>query len=267
MNPDHRHFAPAGAYRRTLSTAMRFAVLAAALVSGLPIGAGAADLSVPPEVRAVLAAPDRSAEDRETDKRRHPAELLAFAGVRPGMTVLDMGTGGGYTAELLARAVGPEGKVIAQNDPPVFEKYMKGKVPPRFAGPAMRNVLHVVRASDDPLPEGAGALDLVTMVYWYHDTVWLGRDRARMNKTLLGALKPGGIVLIVDHAANPGAGASETETLHRIEAGVVKQEMLAAGFEFAGEADFLANPNDPRDAPFFKATVPVDGFVLRFRKP
>ncbi len=229
--------------------------------------ANAADVSIPAEIRAIIASSDRSQADRDADARRHPAELLAFAEVRPGMSVLDMGTGGGYTAELLARAVGPKGKVIAQNDPVTFEKFLKGKVPSRFNTPVMGNVQHVVRPSDDPLPAGAGPFDLVTVIYWYHDTVWLKRDRAKMNKRILDALKPGGMLVIVDHAGNPGTGSTETESVHRIEESVVRSELAAAGFEFVGDAQFLRNPNDPRDTPFFKATIPVDGFVLKFRKP
>ena len=183
------------------------------------------------------------------------------------MSVLDMGTGGGYTAELLARAVGQKGKIIAQNDPVVFDRFLKGTVPARFATPVMGNVQHVVRVSDDPIPAGTVPLDLVTMVYWYHDTVWLNRDRPKMNKTLLDALKPGGMLIIVDHAGNPGTGITQTESVHRIEESVVRSELAAAGFQFVADANFLRNPADPRDTPFFKSTIPVDGFVLKFRKP
>jgi predicted methyltransferase len=229
--------------------------------------AHAADSSIPAEIQAIIASGERSQADRETDARRHPAELLAFAEVRPGMSVLDMGTGGGYTAELLARAVGPKGKVIAQNDPVAFDRFLKGIVPARFATPIMGNVQHVVRPSDDPVPAGAGPFDLVTMIYWYHDTVWLNRDRPKMNKAILDALKPGGTLIIVDHAGNPGTGSTQTETVHRIEESVVRSELAAAGFQFVGDAQFLRNPNDPRDSPFFKSKIPVDGFVLKFRKP
>ncbi|MFN0041045.1 MAG: class I SAM-dependent methyltransferase [Burkholderiales bacterium] len=227
--------------------------------------ASAAD--VPEQIKAMLASPDRSQADRDADARRHPAELLAFAEVRTGMSVLDMGTGGGYTAELLARAVTPKGRVIAQNDPVVFEKFLKSTVPARFATPVMGNVQHVVRPTDDPLPAGAGPLDLVIIAYFYHDTVWLNRDRPKMNKTILDALKPGGMLVIVDHAGNPGTGITQTQSVHRIEESVVRSELAAAGFEFVADAGFLRNPDDPRDTPFFKATIPVDGFVLKFRKP
>ncbi len=222
---------------------------------------------VPPEIQAIVDSPDRTAADREIDKRRHPAELLAFSGVRPGMSVFDFGTGRGYTAELLARAVGPSGSVVAQSDPIIFEKFLKGQWDPRFSSPTMKNVKTVLRASDDPIPPGTGPFDLITVIYEYHDMVWMGRDRKAMNQAFFDALKPGGRLILVDHAGNPGTGATQTDTLHRIEESVVKTELEAAGFKLVEEADFLSNPNDPRDTPFFKAKIPVDGFVLKFVKP
>jgi predicted methyltransferase len=238
----------------------------AAVLASMPI-ALAADVVVPAAIQAIVDSPDRSQADRDTDKRRHPAELLAFSGVKPGMKVFDFGTGRGYTAELLARAVGPQGSVVAQNDPIVFERFMKGQWDPRFSGAAMKNVTAVVRASDDPVPAGSGPFDLIMAIYMYHDTVWMGRDRAAMNRAFFNALKPGGQLVLVDHAGKPGTGTTQTDTLHRIEESVVKSELEAAGFKLVDEAQFLRNPNDPGDAPFFKSPVPVDGFVLKFAKP
>ena len=183
------------------------------------------------------------------------------------MAVLDIGTGRGYTAELLARVVGPKGSVVAQNDPLVLEKFLQNQLDPRFRQPTMRNVRHVVRQFDDPVPPNAGPFDLITLVFAYHDTVWMRRDRKAMNQALFKALKPGGHLVVVDHAGNPGTGATQTETLHRIEEIVVREELAAAGFKLIDEADFLRNPDDPRDAPFFRATVPVDEFVLKYTKP
>lgn len=244
----------------------------ALLVGILLLAAGyssarAADVVVPPEIQAIVDNPDRSAADRETDQRRHPAEMLAFFGVRPGMSVLDIGTGRGYTAELLARVVGPGGSVVAQNDAFVFEKVLKNQPDPRFSTGIMKNVKHVVRPYDDPVPPGAGPFDLITIVFVYHDTEWLGRNRKDMNKRLYKALKPGGRLVVVDHAGNPGTGATQTQTLHRIEEGVVRSELKAAGFKLVGEAPFLRNPNDPRDKGFREATVPVDQFVLKYQRP
>jgi len=227
----------------------------------------AGDIVVPPEIRAIIDSPDRVEADRETDKRRHPAEMLAFFGVKPGMSVLDIGTGRGYTAELLARAVGSRGSIVGQNDTFIFEKFLKSQPDPRFDTAIMKNVQHVVRPYDDPVPPGTGPFDLITIVFVYHDTEWLGRNRQEMNRKFFNALKPGGHLVVVDHAGNPGTGATQTQTLHRIEESVVRSELEAAGFKLAGEADFLRHPEDPRDKSFREATGPVDQFVLKYRRP
>ncbi len=227
----------------------------------------AADVVVPAEIQAIVDSADRSAADRETDQRRHPAELLAFFGVKPGMSVLDIGAGRGYTAELLARAVGPGGSIVGQNDTFIFEKFLKSQPDPRFSTAIMKNVQHVVRPYDDPVPPGTGPFDLITMVFVYHDTEWLGRNREDMNRRLFNALKPGGHLVVVDHAGNLGTGASQTQTLHRIEESVVRSELAAAGFKLGDEAQFLRHPDDPRDKGFREATVPVDQFVLKFQRP
>lgn len=227
----------------------------------------AADAAVPPEIQAIVDSPDRSQADREMDRRRHPAEMLTFFGVKPGMTVLDVFTGRGYTAELLARAVGPNGTVLAQNDPIVFERFLKGEWDPRFNQDVMKNVQHVVTPLDAPVPAGPGPFDLITFIFGYHDAVWMERDRAAMNKALFNALKPGGYLVVVDHAGNPGTGTTQAGTLHRIEESVERAELEAAGFKLVAEAQFLRHPDDPRDTPFFKATVPVDQFVLKFQRP
>ena len=249
----------------------RFRLLA--VFAGLCLAVGgartalSADVVVPAEIQAIVDSPDRTQADREMDRRRHPAEMLAFFGVKPGMVVLDVFTGRGYTAELLARAVGPNGSVVAQNDPIVFEKFLKGEWDPRFNRDVMSNVRHVVTPLDAPIPPDSGPYDLITFIFGYHDSVWMGRDRAAMNRALFNALKPGGYLVVADHAGNPGTGATQTETLHRIEEKVERAELEAAGFRLVDEAQFLRNPNDPRDAPFFKATVPVDQFILKYEKP
>jgi predicted methyltransferase len=258
--------------RQEPSRAMRRLGLLA-LFAGLCFGGASArialsaDVTVPPEIQSIVDSPDRTQADRETDRRRHPAETLTFIGVRPGMVVLDVFTGKGYTAELLARAVGPDGTVVAQNDPIVFENFMKGQWDPRFGQDVMKNVQHVVTPLDAPIPPNSGPYDLITFIFGYHDSVWLGRDRIAMNRALFDALKPGGYLVVADHAGNPGTGATQTETLHRIEESVERAELEAAGFRLVDEGQFLRNPNDPRDAPFFKATVPVDQFILKYQKP
>jgi len=211
--------------------------------------------------------PDRSDPDRVIDQRRQPEKLLAFYGVRPGMRVLDLGAGGGYNTELLARVVGPDGVVYAQNSRYLLENIVKGRFGERLEKPAMRNVVPLVREFDDPVPPEARNLDLVTFNFVYHDTVWLGVDRNKMNRAVFTALKPGGLYIVADHSGRPGTGVSEGKTLHRIEESVLRREVEAAGFKLVGEAGFLRNPDDPRDASVFKPKIPNDEFVLKFVKP
>lgn len=239
-----------------------------------PPEAKPAPVDVPPAIAAVVAAPDRSADDRALDAGRHPAEMLAFFGVAPGMKVADLAAGFGYTTELLARAVGQNGKVYGQNNRFVLEKFAEKGWTERVAKPVNKNVVRVDREFDDPLPPDARDLDAVIMILFYHDTVWQKTDRDRMNKAIFAALKPGGVFGIIDHSGRPGTGTSETQTLHRIEEKVLREEVERAGFKLAGSADFLRNPEDTRDwnaSP--KAATEAgrrgtsDRFVLRFTKP
>ncbi len=210
---------------------------------------------------AVLASPDRSDADRANDKKRHALELLAFSGPKTGWRVLDMGAGGGYSTELVARAVGPGGKVFAQND----------KDSERFAArrpsPAMANVEPLVRPFDDPLPANVTGLDLITFFFAYHDTTFMAVDRAKMNKAMFDALKPGGFLVIADHSALPGEGTSVGKTTHRIEESALVAEVVAAGFKHVGTGDFLRNPEDPRTVSVHRSGMANDEFILRFQKP
>jgi predicted methyltransferase len=210
---------------------------------------------------AIIAAPDRSEADRQTDQRRDPVKLLAFTGITPGMTVLDMGAGAGYSTELVARAAGSAGKVYAQDNA------RRDRFEARAQSPAMANVTYLVRPFDEPVPPDLRNLDMITFFFAYHDTVHMGVDRARMNKQLFDALKPGGVLILADHAARDGAGTSVTNTLHRIEESSVKAELGAAGFKLVEQADFLRNPADPRDAAVFRSPIKVDEFVLKFQRP
>jgi predicted methyltransferase len=218
------------------------------------------------DYEALIAAPDRSENDRRTDQRRNPARLLAFTGVRPGMKVLDMGAGGGYSTELMARAVGPSGTVYAQNPAQGGEK-ANAALQARAKSAVMKNVVALQRPFDDPLPPEVRDLDLITFFFEYHDTPALSVDRPRMNRRLLEALKPGGYLVVADHSARPGDGVSVSRTLHRIEESVVKSDLAAAGFRLVDEGNFLRSPEDKRDVIVFKSPVPVDEFVLKFQKP
>jgi predicted methyltransferase len=215
---------------------------------------------------AIVAAPDRSDADRNTDKRRDPLKLLNFIGVKKGMKVFDMEAGAGYTTELLARAAGPTGIVYAQDSAEVIER-VKDKFDLRAQQPVMKRVIHVVRNYDDPIPPDVRNLDLITFFFAYHDITYMQVDRAQMNRKLFAALKPGGYLLIADHSAKAGAGTSVGKTLHRIEEAVLRQEVEAAGFKLIAEGNFLRHPEDTRDAIVFRAPTPVDEFVLKYQKP
>jgi len=219
-----------------------------------------------PDYEAIVAAPDRSEGDRQADARREPAKMLAFTGVKTGMKVLDMGAGAGYSTELLARAVGPGGAVYAQESAAVMER-VKDKFDIRAQQPAMKNVVHIIRNYDDPIPPDVGGFDLITFFFAYHDVTYMPVDRAEMNRKMFAALKPGGLLVIADHSARAGDGTNVAKTLHRIEESTLRKEIDAAGFKLAAEADFLKHPEDPRDAAVFRPQVPTDEFVLRYQKP
>jgi predicted methyltransferase len=210
---------------------------------------------------------ERTDEDRALDQRRHPEDLLQFYDVRPGMRVLDLSAGRGYNTELLARVVGPEGRVYAQNSPQVLTGAGKTAFEERLKKPALANVVSIVSQFDDPIPAELRNLDLVTFNFNYHDTVNLGTDRARMNRAVFQALKPGGIYIIADHSALPGSGTNATKTLHRIDEVVVRKEVEAAGFRPVASGTFLKSAGDGRDLPVFKNPLPNDEFVLKFVKP
>jgi predicted methyltransferase len=233
------------------------------LIPGLAL----ADEGKTPDYAAIVAAPDRSDADRQTDQRREPAKMLAFTGVKEGMKVLDMEANAGYSTELLARAVGPTGTVYAQDPASIIEKFVKDKFDNRAKKPAMKNVVHVIRDFDDPIPPDVSNLDMITFFFAYHDVTYMPVDRAKMNAKMFAALKPGGYLIIADHSARKGDGISVAHTLHRVEEATLRQEIEAAGFKLVAEGDFLHHPEDPRDVKVFKPAVPVDEFVLKYQKP
>jgi predicted methyltransferase len=251
-----------------MASRMRFAAIgltiAAALIGGLAHSAAMAQGA--PNYAALMAAPDRSDADRKADQRRDPVPLLAFAGVRPGMKVLDMGAGGGYSTELMARSVAPGGTVYGQNPANMFPR-AKQNFEARLKTPAMKNVVAVERPFDDPVPPDVHDLDLVTFLFYYHDTTYMQVDRAQMNRKLFAALKPGGLLVIADHFAKDGTGTSVAKTLHRIDQKTLRSEIEAAGFKLVGEGNFWRHPEDPRDFNVNRPTGPVDNFVLKYQKP
>lgn len=241
--------------------------LCLALASLLCLSAGQARAAEPDDFgEAIVAAPDRSADDLKNDAHRQPAKLIDFTGVKPGMSVLDVMAGGGYTTELMARAVGGSGRVYAES-PPVGPEKPRQTLIARLASPVMANVQLAQTPLESPVPEGVHNLDLITLILNYHDITFLPVDRAKMNLDMFNGLKKGGVLVIVDHAARSGEGTSVGKTLHRVEEASVITEVEAAGFKLAAKGDFLRNPNDPRDQPFFKMDAATDQFALKFVKP
>jgi predicted methyltransferase len=274
----------------------------------LGIHATEADQALPPlssaQIIAILSSPDRTAADRTNDLRRKPEQMLAFIGIRPGIVALDLSAAGGYTTELLARSIGPTGKVYGQSRPrdsnqaPTSSSVPEGNSRPNLApvatpaapsatprpspvaladrearlheaGIPAAPIIALSRPFEDPVPSDSASeqIDLVTLMFNYHDLGHLGVDRAAMNRAVFRALKPGGLYVIADHAGRAGTGISESGTLHRIEEAFLRQEVEAAGFRLVEEANFLRNPNDPRDKNTPDPPQPKDEFVLKFVRP
>ena len=220
--------------------------LSFAVVLGIAAGAREVRAQAAPDYAALLAAPDRSDADREADKRRDPLPLLKFAAPRPGMKVLDMGAGGGYSTELMARAVAPNGKVYGQFPADGFQKAIDN-FNARLKTPAMSDAAADFRPFDDPIPPDVSNLDLITFLFYYHDTTYMKVDREQMDRKMFAALKPGGILVLADHSAAAGADISVGKSLHRIDEAIVRKELEAAGFKFVAAGDFWRVPGDTRD--------------------
>ena len=211
--------------------------------------------------RQAVASAIRTDADRGADANRKPLEFLQFAEVRPGMQVLDVSAGAGYTTQLLALVVGSKGTVWAQG--PGEAQALQA----RLAKHPQANIVPLVKPFEDPIPANAPKLDLITLIMNYHDITYMPVDREKMNRHLFDALKRGGHLVILDHSAKPGSGISVAKTLHRIEEKVVLDEERKAGFKLEQESNFMRNPADPRDQAFFNMTIPTDKFALRFVKP
>lgn len=219
-------------------------------------------------VRAVIEDPARSADDRALDVNRKPGEVLAFAGVAIGQKIGERFPGEGYWTRLLSKAVGAEGHVYM-----LLLQYKDGlpydldKAEPVVA--ALPNASLVSKTVAQALPPEP--LDLVVSILNFHDLYneGIADYPLRFNKGVFGALKPGGIYLVIDHSAAPGAGSSVTETLHRVEEATVKAVAKEAGFELIDESNALANPMDPRTIPNWDKSVDgrSDRFMLKFRRP
>src|SRR4051794_17972115 len=272
----------------TISRKDLLAAIAVSAVLFLSTGAAPAQQGSPhvssEQIAQIVASPDRSEADRKNDLRRKPEQMLGFIGIRPGIVALDLSAAGGYTTELLARAIGSSGTVYGQSQPrdpsrtPTPPPAPEGNSTPtatpsaapaapasaprpsavalgerdsklRSAGVPAAPIVAVSRPFADPVPLELAEerIDLVTLMFNYHDLGHLGVDRAAMNQAVFRALKPGGLYVIADHSGRPGTGISESGTLHRIEETFLRQEIEVAGFRLLGEGNFLRKPNEPKE--------------------
>jgi predicted methyltransferase len=250
----------------------RAAILAAAALLTLGAateGAYAAHHgSIPKYVTDAVADKARPATDTEKDANRKPAETLAFAGVKPGDWVLELAPGRGYYSRLLSAVVGAKGQVSVYA---IATPKAGAAAPPIVAlaaDPHYSNVKVKLDRLVDVKP--TRSFDVVWTTQNYHDFHNLSDPQiATLNKAIFDALKPGGIYFVLDHAAEAGSGARDTNTLHRIDEETVKQELKAAGFELVGESDILRNKGDPHTGKVFEGEIQghTDQFLLKFRKP
>ena len=241
---------------------MRKLITAAALIALAGAVPSVAQDSAPsPAIAAAVADAQRPAADTARDALRKPAEIVAFAGVKPGDKVAEIAPGGGYYTRILAKAVGPQGKVYALM-PAFFANRPGGLDAINALAEQYGNIeVVVVDYAATKLPE---PVDLVWTTENYHDLA--NGDIATVNKWAFEALKPGGIYFVEDHSA-PGTGTSATSTLHRIDPAAVKEQVGAAGFTLEAESDLLRNPNDPHDVTPRQVQPTSDKYALRFRKP
>lgn len=244
-------------------------LLAAAAV--LALSTGVAYAKPTPAQLAAVADAGRPAADKERDANRKPAEMLEFAGVKPGQKVADFIPGGGYFTRIFAKAVGPKGKVYAViNAPPAGAPAPANPPPIRAvaADPAYGNI-EVVQVSliEMKLPE---PVDVVWTSQNYHDVYVRNPENGRKaTKAIYDSLKPGGVFIVLDHSAPAGAAIDPADRTHRIDPAVVRKEVEAVGFKFDGENTALRNPADDRTKPVFDASIrgKTDQFIYKFRKP
>jgi predicted methyltransferase len=231
---------------------------AAAALTALMFFAPAPVLAAPSAaIMAAVADPSRPANDTAVDALRKPAETMDFAGVKPGDKIAELAPGGGYYTRLLAKAVGPSGKVYTYAGRPALPTNP----------PAAANVTPVAGTNADfAVPE---PVDMVWTSRNYHDFQNAMPDMSAYNKKVFAALKPGGTYFILDHAAAADAPDDVHQALHRSKEAVVRQQVEAAGFRFVASSDILRNPADNRTEKVQEQDVrgKTDQYLLKFVKP
>jgi predicted methyltransferase len=234
--------------------------------------------AAPADVDAALANPDRNEQDLEQDEGRKPLRVLGFLGLEQGDRVLDIFAAGGYYAELMARAVGPEGFVMAQNPPRFIDRFeMREGIEARGYGTRIPNGVSF-EYDVDGMPFEPGSIDFVLLNMVFHDFWFIAAegeapvsaDPAAVLAQLYTGMKPGGIVGIVDHVGLAGSDPTEeTQRAHRVDPAIILSMMTEAGFVLDGEGDFFRNPEDDHQMNVFNPEIrgQTDRVVYRFRKP
>lgn len=231
----------------------------------------AADEARVAAIKAAVDHPNRPRDDRARDATRKPVEIMTFAGFEPGMRVLDFFASAGWYTELLSRTVGPEGEVYAHNPPPYLERFGDEGIRNRLAGDRLANVVRHDRPME-ALELPSEYFDAVMMGLVFHDLFWMTDDVPAVVAQVHRSLKPGGIVLVTDHAAPLGSGdamARDIRGKHRIDEALAREIFTDNGFVLVADSDLLRNVNDDRSKAFFEPEmrgVPTDRFVLKFRK-
>ena len=245
---------------------MKTILLSCLLVLAVPA------LAADPAIEMAIAGPERTAADRERDARDKPAEVMAFAGVKPGMTVADIFSAGGYYTELLAGVVGPGGKVLAINNMS-YANFAKDDIKARFTEGRLKNVeRRLVEASY--MNPGPKSVDLAVIVMAYHDVYWISEKQGWPEINTDGfidsvkrMLKPGGKLLIVDHNAAAGTGKETAGKLHRLNEDWARKSLEARGFVFEKSYDGLRNKSDQLDKMVYDPAVKgkTDRYVHLYR--
>lgn len=247
--------------------------LSTAIAASLCFTAAPALAQKPADYAAAVSAPGRSADDIALDASRKPAEVLAFFGLKKGMTAADIMAGGGYYSDLMARVVGPKGKVIGYEPTQFSDDKEKARWDALIA---RQPNISFAPYPFDGFAAPKNSLDFVLLHMVYHDLYWESEkykvprtDPAAFLRTLYAATKPGGIVGVVDHVALPGDTRATVEKMHRIDPETVKKDFLAAGFVLEAESPLLHQAGDDHTKLVFDPAVRghTDRFVFRFRKP
>ena len=225
---------------------------------------GTAQTAIPDYIKKALTSSERTAEMTVRDPARHPGEVLAMSGIKPGASVVEIAGFGQYYTTLLADIVGPKGKLYVFDLP--YTDARSGEPSRAFAKTHLNIVYTQVNYNDIKLPKD---VDVVLNILYYHDLMINEIDANKLIQAIFAALKPGGVFLIEDHNAAPGSGTTTTKALHRIDPEVIKKEVLAAGFVLAEDSKLQASKDDDHTKMVFAPGTRggTDRSLFKFVKP